>query len=150
MVDRKEKIMVSDRQGSADNHAFRVKKIHRINKDIITGFSGIVEAGICFICWYEEQDKKKKGLQYDEKQEYPRTDSFSALVLHKNGQCSWYGQYGYPVDVQDRYFGIGSGSDFALGAVYAGATLQEAIRIASKLDRSTGFGIQVEGFDDNA
>jgi hypothetical protein len=33
---------------------------------------------------------------------------------------------------------MGSGADYALGALYAGATLKEAVRIASKLDVYTG------------
>ena len=51
------------------------------------------------------------------------------------------------VEVKDRYFGIGSGSEYALGALHAGASLAEAVRIAAKLDNGTGNRIQVEGFN---
>jgi len=40
-------------------------------------------------------------------------------------------------------FAIGSGSEFALGAMHAGATPLEAIRIASKLDIYTGGPLDV-------
>lgn len=41
---------------------------------------------------------------------------------------------------------IGSGCDYALGAMAAGATAREAVRIASKLDNGTGFGVDAVRF----
>lgn len=38
---------------------------------------------------------------------------------------------------------MGSGSEYALGAVYAGASLKDAVRIASKLDVYTGGKIKL-------
>lgn len=39
---------------------------------------------------------------------------------------------------EDGFYGIGSGSDYAVGALYAGATAQRAVEIASQLDPNTG------------
>lgn len=41
-----------------------------------------------------------------------------------------------------RAWAIGSGSDYALGAMAAGATAKQAVRIAARLDVSTGNGVQ--------
>jgi hypothetical protein len=41
---------------------------------------------------------------------------------------------------------LGSGADYALGAMEAGATASEAIEIASRLDASTGLGVDCVWF----
>lgn len=40
-----------------------------------------------------------------------------------------------------KQWALGSGADYALGAMLAGATAVEAVRIASKLNVSTGLGV---------
>ena len=47
-----------------------------------------------------------------------------------------------PIELEVEMFGIGSGSPYALGAVSAGATLEDAIRIASQWDEGTGGQVQ--------
>lgn len=47
-------------------------------------------------------------------------------------------------DVTHRCWALGSGCDYALGAMAFGATALEAVRIASVLDKHTGDGVQVE------
>jgi ATP-dependent protease HslVU (ClpYQ) peptidase subunit len=41
-------------------------------------------------------------------------------------------------------YGIGSGADYAVGALMAGATVEEALKIAIKLDINSGGPIQIE------
>lgn len=42
----------------------------------------------------------------------------------------------------DKPFAIGSGADYALGAMGAGATAEEAVRVASKFDMGTNSHVQ--------
>jgi ATP-dependent protease HslVU (ClpYQ) peptidase subunit len=42
-----------------------------------------------------------------------------------------------PYESLDKYVGIGSGSTYALGALYAGASVEQALTIAAELDPST-------------
>jgi ATP-dependent protease HslVU (ClpYQ) peptidase subunit len=43
----------------------------------------------------------------------------------------------------DGIYGVGSGSDYAVGAIYAGAKPEKAIEIAAKLDVNTSGPIQI-------
>lgn len=151
VVDRKLKIMVADRMMVAGgNHKTRYKKIRKYSKPdvVLIGTCGDSEVGEAFVCWYEDQMRKDKGEKLENSNNsYPHTDTFHALVLHKDGRLSWYGKQGYAINITERYFGIGSGSDFALGAIMAGADLRKAVRIASLCDINTGLGIQEESFD---
>lgn len=152
VVDRKERLMVSDRMMvCGGNHKTRIKKIRRLGEDddeVLVGTCGDIEAGEAFVLWFRDQIRYEKGMRLQQPggkdDYYPHVDTFHALVLDESGSLSWYAKAGYPVEITDRYFGIGSGSDFALGAIMAGASLQKAVRIASLFDVNTGFGIQVE------
>lgn len=150
VVDRKLRMMAADRMlVCGGNQRSKYQKIVRLD-DVLIGFAGGAEEGVAFECWYEDQQRLQRGEPTenpdDKDAHYPRSDAFHALVLHKTGQLSWYGKAGYPVNITDRYFGIGSGSDFALGALYAGADLRTAILVAEKLDTNSGLGVQLEGF----
>jgi ATP-dependent protease HslVU (ClpYQ) peptidase subunit len=43
--------------------------------------------------------------------------------------------------VKDKHYAIGSGSHFAMGAMQAGKNPEEAVKVAMKLDKGTGFGV---------
>lgn len=45
---------------------------------------------------------------------------------------------------EDGLYGIGTGGDFALGALYAGTDVEQAVIIAMKLDVNTGGVVQIE------
>ena len=45
--------------------------------------------------------------------------------------------------IEDKYWAHGSGGNVALGALYMGATPQEAVKAATYHDTYTGRGIQV-------
>ena len=49
--------------------------------------------------------------------------------------------------VKVKQWAAGSGADYALGAMAAGKTSAEAVRIASKLDVNTGFGVDTMSFE---
>lgn len=55
-----------------------------------------------------------------------------STFAHKMGKTKW---------------AIGSGADYALGAMYAGKSAKEAVEIASQLDTGTGLGVDVVTFD---
>lgn len=152
VVDRKLRAMAGDKQMTCDNQRAKHVKVSKV-EDVIIGYCGVSEAGVAFKLWYETYLKNDVAIASglpanpDRDKHYPATDDFSALVLHKSGKLYWYGKLGYGVEVHDRYFGIGSGSDYGLGALYAGASLEQAVKIASKLDNKTGMGVTLLLFD---
>lgn len=99
-------------------------KIRKKNGCII-GFCGALTDGEKFCrAWPNVQD-----LQLDE--------DFEALVLCEKGLLH-YDQALVPIRVLDKYYAIGTGGDLALAAMMAGATPQQAVKIAGKLDAFTG------------
>ena len=69
--------------------------------------------------------------------------SWTLLVIEKDGLIFIYGDKSpYPLEVRAPYT-MGSGRDFAMGAMLAGASAKEAVEIACSRDVWSGLPIQV-------
>lgn len=62
---------------------------------------------------------------------------FDCLILDAEGKVFCFAK-GYLLPVPGEYCAIGSGKSFALGAMAAGATAEEAVRASARHDKNTG------------
>ena len=145
--------MAADQQMTAsDGQRLFHKKVRRARydgSDVLMATCGDAEASVAFYLWLEEQEKWRSGLPPEGEHKdihYPSKADFHALVMFSNGDVLWFGPTGYPVEIRERWHGIGSGSSYALGALHAGADIKKALQIAIKMDSQSGLGVQVEGF----
>ncbi|HEV2897411.1 MAG TPA: hypothetical protein VGX71_06130 [Pseudaminobacter sp.] len=65
-----------------------------------------------------------------------------ALLVWTDGTVYYWNSRCFTGPLEAPFFAIGSGWEFALGALHAGATAEEAVRIASECDSLTGGPIQ--------
>lgn len=65
-------------------------------------------------------------------------DTDSILILSVRGEAGYLSGNGAFVRDDSGLLGVGSGSKYALGAVRAGASLEEAVKIATELDMYSG------------
>lgn len=72
----------------------------------------------------------------------PKVSGCAGLVLTQSGDIFLFDHYAKWLRVDQPYMAIGSGQSYALGAMAAGKSPREAIRIASKHDSYTGMGIK--------
>lgn len=63
------------------------------------------------------------------------------VVITSDRRIQVYERTPFPIEFGDKHFAMGSGRDFALGAMAMGATAREALQVASNLDCGTGMGI---------
>jgi len=69
--------------------------------------------------------------------------SFEALVVFPNGDCLIIDGNWLPSDpCHADFYAVGSGRDYALGALVTGCSAVEALKIAGKLDPWTGEDIE--------
>lgn len=103
------------------------QKLFRLPDNAIVGFSA------------EDQGKVMQWLGwYSENQPTGHTIDIYALVAHPDGRLLYYSGTN-AVDTSHQPFdAIGSGWPVARAALLAGATAQEAVRIAAQVDSSTG------------
>jgi 20S proteasome alpha/beta subunit len=120
-----------------------IKKIHQ-HDGVMGGASGDASATHDFIKWI----KKGANLKKLPKGKYRGLVILDRSLLEGSKKIQMI-----HVDNQDEYFevfdeftAIGSGDKIAIGAMSAGATAEEAVRIASEKITSCGGAIQIERF----
>lgn len=124
--------MSADSQFTHQHLVTKGDKIHQIGDDII-GYCGSAEDGAAFIEW------KKGGEKPTE------LEDFEAFVLSKDGVITWFGPRLIPLPVKEKFSALGSGSHLAIGAMHAGLSPEDAVKIACKVD--TGSCLPVKTFN---
>ena len=116
-------------------HGYAFLKVRLLSDGRIMGYCGNAYALEQWVDWVEDSEGK----------ELPAgdADSIEFLVLDTDGTCLCYNGYGqwYP---QNLPAAIGSGANFALAAMRAGADPTEAVDIAAHLCTKTGGLITTE------
>ncbi|SRR5258708_5653940 len=113
--------MAADSSGwVGDTNAHTVWKVHRVGGGLVGG-AGLVSPFENFVRWLKE------GA---DEEEFP-TGAYEAIVVDPTGRVTvWYGSGMPPIKSKDPYCAIGSGQDFALGALHAGADARGAVKAA--------------------
>lgn len=102
-------------------------KVRRLSDGRIAGVSGSAFHVAPFLEWLEDGGEKPKI----------DVENFEALVLHVDGTCLCYDADCRSIP-EELPTASGSGKAFALGAMDAGATPEEAVEIACDRDCSSG------------
>jgi ATP-dependent protease HslVU (ClpYQ) peptidase subunit len=124
LASMKHRVMVADSHVSGGT-SFKTTKIHRVG-DKLVGFSGTLSHCLKFLEWLKHGTPL--NLVYD-KEEH----TFCALVMD-GGFLYYYDNELIATAVDDQIYAIGSGAEYALGAIDAGATPKRAVEIACKRD----------------
>jgi len=130
--------MACDTQTNMGHLKFKANgKIIRWKGELI-GQCGTVIAINQWLKWYKSKNRGEKN--------YPKTEEdFAMLVLKPNGDIyHWSNGDLEGLKIEEAFFSAGTGSEFALGAMSMGATLEQAIAVASKWDKNTGMGMHLE------
>ena len=132
--------MSADRQMTDRNTALQVvrSKLRRITyegKPALAAGAGTSVYIAAVIDWLA------KGQPADSKPEMPTTpDSFTVIVATEAGLFEYIDSL-RPLALGQIKWAIGTGSEFALGAMDAGASAKRAVQIACVRDINSGLGI---------
>ena len=108
-------------------------------EECFIGTSGEVEVCTAIEDWIKSGCKGKLSLG-----DNPQV---SAMIVVKSGDVYFMSGSTFAHKMGKTKWAIGSGADYALGAMYAGKSAKEAVEIASQLDTGTGLGVDVVTFD---
>lgn len=151
-------VVINDNKIYADGQAtatmitsYNVKKIVNIGKAIIVG-AGRYSHVVKFHDWatdmieagHAQEAFPHVAIAMPEKMV---DEDFLGAVLYPDGVVILFEGCDNYYEVEQPVF-LGSGGDYAAGAIYSGADGVTAIEVAIKLDPYTGGEIQVEGFDE--
>lgn len=111
---------------------FKVKVV-RLKDGRIVGCSGCSQQVSQFVRWLDNPGDDKPAFEGDE---------FAALILNPCGRVDYLTKLMEPIAYMAP-MAIGSGGDFALGAMLAGKSPADAVAIAMIRDTATGGDITV-------
>lgn len=136
-------VIASDTLVSDDgSHVGQTRKIRRFREGCLTGAAGDMAVCQAFLNWIPKQldfMKSRFELHSDE--------NFGAFVFDPMiGHIIRFSGHGRPLMVSAEFVALGSGADFAMGAMAHGATAVEAVRAAMHLDPWTGGNIEFASF----
>lgn len=139
VYDRRTKTIVADTQNTDSSGAiFRTPKIEKLsNGGYFLGSGHCLPIGLARR-WAETNFAETHRPDFTAVFDKPDEFGFSCLVVSKDGNSVMLiDDETEPMVVLDAYMGVGSGCSYALGAMDAGATAQEAVAIASQRDCNT-------------
>ncbi len=122
--------MAADSQTTLGNNvsSLQAVKLHRLPDGSLLGIAGDSMMALRFHAWMTGDRTEKLECQ---------DEDFMALQLFANGKLLMWDARCSPLAMPAPQC-IGSGGDLAMGAILAGASPKEAVRLAAKLDIYTG------------
>lgn len=137
-------------EGGGDRAYYACSKIYPVydeNEKLthLIGCSGDSDGAPLFIDWYCDFYQ----TDFCDKQILKRMYEFDtdALILHADGTIETGSSYGIVHECNEKFYAIGSGTKCALAAMHMGATAEEAVEIAKKIDPYTGGAVQTFSCD---
>lgn len=101
----------------------------------IVAASGGVQEMQAFLDWFKAGGRQKQKAKYG----LDATDlDLSAIHVDPKGNVFCYDSRVYPYKLEAEFVALGSGCDFAKGAMAAGASAKKAVQIAGRFDGFTG------------
>jgi len=112
----------------------RKSKIKRLQNGTLIGVSSTTPGGGEYVAnWYETQDSS-----------LILPDAFSLLAVHLNGDVFFATDHKMlSGPLKADFFAIGSGCDFALGAMEMGASAQKAVEVSCYFDVWSDLPVEV-------
>lgn len=101
----------------------------------IVAISGRLDLGLLLVEWF------KNGESPSEWPSAQLTDDWTRLVVLDTKGLYFYEKYCQKFYPETDRIAFGSGSDFAIGALWYGASAIEAVKIACDVCDSCGFGV---------
>lgn len=129
------KTLAADRAVSCGSTMYETRKIIALADGVVLAWFRTTEAGIALARWYEAgRDPEKWPAAQG-------SDDWAGLIVFRDGCLYGYERLCIEQKVIAPYVAFGSGADVALGAMFAGAPAEMAVRAAIKHNEGCGFGV---------
>lgn len=125
--------LAADKQSTFAGLPRTTTKIHRAKDGSLMGATGTTAVCVALRNWYDAG-----AIAAD----FPDKDKDSSLLVVKpDGTTLLFGSNATPIHIEDAFYAMGSGRDFATAAMHLGKTAREAVEVACKFDVYCGRGV---------
>lgn len=132
------KVLAADRQATNYDCAQPCSKIKRLKDGTILAVTGGYAEGLLMMQWYEDGGKP---FEYPKFQE-DKDDWCRLIAVSPSGEIFEYERRPIGMRFPSGPRAWGSGRDYALGAMAAGASAIQAVEIACRFDINSGCGVE--------
>ena len=130
------KTLAADKQTSFGSTKTTTTKIFKIYGALI-GSAGISVHCAAMAEWFRGGRIEDKFPAFQKNND----TSVDVICIEPDGRCHVFQTSHIPVLIEEKFMALGSGSNYALGAMYLGKTAREAVDVACALDSGCGRGI---------
>lgn len=132
--------IAADRRLTGTGGVATVGKLFRLGGGVIMGGAGHYSQVVEVVAWIKEGANPKKKPEFPEE----LAESSDLIMVKPDGTCYWLTwPYLRQVKINEPFTAVGSGADYAIGAMAAGADARKAIQIAARFDPYTGGRVDV-------
>lgn len=129
------KTLAADKRASSQGLVFTVTKVRKIRGHMVAA-SGAYASIQELLAWYSA------GADASKLPEFQRTDDFvNLLIIDEKGGIFELQRGPIPFKVEEKFYAIGSGRDFAIAAMHLGCNAVDAVKVAAVFDSGTGNGV---------
>lgn len=135
--------LASDSQDTDGGMKRSCKKLFKVGPLLIATAGGSY-AGLVFVRWMESQ-RDPLNPNWDDTPDLSNLseeEDFECIVVHPDRSYYTVNKLFVPYEHDDEGCCMGSGAKVAAGALHAGASVKEAVRIACKVDAYTSGRVQ--------
>jgi hypothetical protein len=130
------KSMAADKRNCAGSGHLTTTKLVRLHGGVLAG-CGNTSQILEMIHWIK---KGAKVGTFPHRQRDPDT-SCSILLVNAQGAILQYESTPHPIEVENPFWAIGSGSHYAMAAMHLGRSARQAVEVACALDPGCGDGV---------
>ncbi len=130
-------LAADNRAMTGDNILGTIVKIAKNSNGDLAGAAGLASYNYNFIKWFTGMESGEPPKASKDDNNYDR-----GVIFRKNGKIEVFEPTGV-FEVKAPYFAFGSGKPEALGALFMGATAEQAVHAAAAHDPNTGDGVTV-------
>lgn len=135
VVAYKDGVLAADKQSTFAGLRRTTTKIARLPDGRLFGAAGNSSKCRALLQWFEKGDADAKYP--DDKNEC------MVLIVNLDGSLVYYDDGPTPILLEDPFTAIGSGRDYAMGAMDVGASAVKAVDVACKYDTGCGQGVDL-------
>ena len=127
--------LAADKASNFSGFLATATKIYRLPCGGLVGFAGDADKAMMMLEWF------KRGRQIEEFPECNKTDPTSCLFISSDGTVYRYDGLPRTMLIENHFYAMGCGRDYALAAMHLGYDARRAVEVACALDANCGVGI---------
>lgn len=139
------KTLAADKRSISGGLISIVTKIFKVPSGLVA-VSGDYGCAMAMLNWFKNEDQRPE--LFPECNKNPDKDYCHSILINKQREIWEFETNPFPFQLEQPYYAMGSGRDFALAAMHLGLDSKRAIEVAVRFQSDCGSGIDTLTLED--